>query len=68
MPVSSTSISSMLGYGVPEGLGTWFVSSWVKVAWYWRFKMLALSFGALKRRHLSFSGVIPVLSFLTDLM
>ena len=25
--------------------------------------MLALSFGALKRRPLSFSGVIPVLSF-----
>ena len=30
--------------------------------------MLALSFGALKRRTLSFSGVIPVLSFLRDLI
>ena len=27
IPASSTSISSMSGKGMPEGLGTWFVSS-----------------------------------------
>ena len=35
---------------------------------YCLFRMLALSFGALKRRPLSFSGEIPVLIFRRDLI
>ena len=31
MPSSSTFISSMSGYGVPEGVGTWLMSHFVKV-------------------------------------
>ena len=31
MPSSSTFISSMSGYGVPEGVGTWLMFHFVKV-------------------------------------
>ena len=31
MPSLSTSVSFMSGYGVPEGVGTWLMSSFVKI-------------------------------------
>ena len=48
--------------------GSWVWSSLVKAEEYWRFRMSALSLTSLKSRPLSFKGVIPVLSFLSDLI